>query len=169
MTSGGRLLFFRAIPPIEASNIVERPDPDALPWTKWFTPETTGYILSGADEGTRAAAFKTDTPFLAVSARFDDIAPGDAFTDWCLASVLEQRQRLAAFSSYFLGEQALDSLEILRRLPFQCAGMQRRRQLMRIRFGQQRAPESTPLLAEQSDDNLNPEFWAGASSAAKSA
>ncbi len=110
-----------------------------------------------------------DTPFLAVSRRFDDIAPGDVFADWCLASVLDQRQRLASFSSYFQDEQALDALEILKRLPFQCAGMERRRQLMRIRFGQQRAPEPTPLLAKQSDDNLNPEFWAGASSAAKSA
>jgi protein O-GlcNAc transferase len=110
-----------------------------------------------------------DTPFLAVSRRFDDIAPGDAFADWCLASVLDQRERLAAFSSYFQDEQALDSLETLRRLPFQCAEMERRRQLMRIRLGRQAAPESTPLLARQSDDNLNPEFWSAASSGAKSA
>jgi FkbM family methyltransferase len=101
-------------------------------------------------------------PFLAVSDRFDDIEPGDAFADWCLASVLEQRERLAAYSSYFQDEQVLGSLEMLKKLPFQCADMERRRQLVRMRFGQQGEPEATPLLAQHSDGNLNPGFWTSA-------
>jgi len=98
-------------------------------------------------------------PFLAVSNRFDNIEPGDAFAQWCLASVLDQRERLAAYSSYFRDERVLGSLEMLGQLPFQCAEMERRRQLVRIRLGLQAAPEPTPLLVQHSDDNLNPEFW----------
>ena len=98
-------------------------------------------------------------PFLAVSDRFDNIEPGDAFAQWCLASVLDQRERLAAYSSYFRNQQALEALELLGKLPFQCVEMERRRQLVRIRFGLQAGPEPTPLLAQHSDDNLNPEFW----------
>ncbi|NCF27573.1 MAG: FkbM family methyltransferase [Gammaproteobacteria bacterium] len=101
-------------------------------------------------------------PFLAVSERFDIIEPGDAFADWCLASVLDQRERLSAFSSYFQDERVLASLEMLGHLPFQCAEMERRRQLVRIRLGQQAAPEPTPLLAQASEDNLNPGFWTSA-------
>jgi len=100
-----------------------------------------------------------DTPFLAVSNRFDDIDPGGAFAQWCMASVLEQRERLAAYSSYFQDEQVLGVLEMLEKLPFQCAEMERRRQLVRIRSGQQAGPEATPLLRQHSDDNLNPGFW----------
>ena len=101
-------------------------------------------------------------PFLAVSDRFDDIEPGDAFAEWCLASVLEQRERLAAYSSYFRDEQVLGALEMLKKLPFQCAEMERRRQLVRIRSGRQDEPEATPLLAQHSDGNLNPGFWTSA-------
>jgi hypothetical protein len=106
-------------------------------------------------------------PFLAVSDRFDNIDPGDAFAEWCLASVLEQRERLAAYSSYFQDEQVLGSLEVLKKLPFQCADMERRRQLVRIRFGQQGEPEATPLLAQHNDGNLNPGFWTSAGGRAK--
>jgi FkbM family methyltransferase len=100
-----------------------------------------------------------DTPFLAVSDRFDDIDPGEAFAQWCMASALEQRERLAAYSSYFQDQQVLGVLEMLEKLPFQCAEMERRRQLVRMRSGQQAEPEATPLLVQLSDDNLNPGFW----------
>jgi len=103
-----------------------------------------------------------DTPFLAVSRRFDHIEPGDRFAEWCLASVLEQRERLAVFSSYFQGEQVLGSLDLLAQLPFQSAEMERRRQLVRMRLGQQSAPLPSALLAQPSDDNLNAGFWTSA-------
>ncbi|MEE9570057.1 MAG: hypothetical protein V3W02_00005, partial [Gammaproteobacteria bacterium] len=108
-------------------------------------------------------------PFLAVSDRFDNIEPGDAFAQWCLASVLDQRERLAAYSSYFRDERVLGSLEMLGQLPFQCAEMERRRQLVRMRLGQQAAPEPTPLLAQHSDDNLNPGYWTSAGGSSKEA
>ena len=103
-----------------------------------------------------------DAPFLAVSARFDDIEPGDAFAQWCLASVLEQRERLAAYSSYFQDERVLSVLEMLEQLPFQCAEMERRRQLMRMRFGRQTSPQPSAILARAADDNLNADFWSSA-------
>ncbi len=98
-------------------------------------------------------------PFLAVSQRFDSVDPGGRFADWCLASVLEQRVKLSAFSSYFQNDRVLEPLEILEKLPFQCAEMERRRQLVRMRFGKQAAPEATSILTERAADNLNPEFW----------
>ena len=116
-------------------------------------------ICSKLDSGTHTP---DGAPFLAVSHRFDNIEPGDAFAQWCVASVLDQRERLAAYSSYFQDEGVLGALEMLGQLPFQCAEMERRRQLVRIRFGLQAAPEPTPLLTQHSDDNLNPEFWASA-------
>jgi len=100
-----------------------------------------------------------DMPFLAVSERFDTIRPGARFADWCLVSVLEQRVRLAAFSSYFQSETTLQVLERLAGLPFPCADMERRRQLVRMRAGLQKAPQAVPLLSEEGPDNLNADVW----------
>jgi FkbM family methyltransferase len=116
-------------------------------------------ICVRVDAGTHTPG---DAPFLAVSDRFDAIEPGDVFEQWCLASVLEQRERLAAFSSYFQDEQVLGPLDVLEQLPFQSAEMARRRQLVRMRLGQQDAPSPSAPLARAGDDNLNPGFWAPA-------
>jgi FkbM family methyltransferase len=98
-------------------------------------------------------------PFLAVSDRFDAIEPGDAFESWCIVSVIEQRERLRAYSSYFAGDRMLGTLERLAQSPFACAEMERRRQLVRIREGLQKAPEPTLLVSRRSDENLNPDLW----------
>jgi FkbM family methyltransferase len=98
-------------------------------------------------------------PFVPVSPAFDLIEPGERMHDWCLASVLDQRERLCAFSSYFNGEARLGSLERLRESPFQRAELERRLQLVQMRLGRQKGPEAVPVLQKATPDNLNLEFW----------
>jgi hypothetical protein len=100
-----------------------------------------------------------DEPFLAVSPRFEHLDPGEQMGDWCLAGILEEREKLQAFSSYYGGQGSLPSLEILKNLRFQGAEMERRRQLIRMRLGLQKAPEAAPVLNERGPENLNATIW----------
>ena len=75
---------------------------------------------------------------------------------WCLSAALEQLEKLRAFSSYFVGADALPLLEKMKDLPFYGSEMERRRQLIRLRHGMQQRPEPHPGLSS----NRNPEFWA---------
>ena len=100
-------------------------------------------------------------PFLAVASRFEILDPGGNLGAWCLASILEQRTKLQAFSSYYTGKASLADLEILKNLGFQGAEMERRRQLIRMRCGMQNGPALSHVLSFKTQDNLNPEFWGG--------
>ena len=64
LTTGGQLQFFRAIPPVEVSNVAEVTDPNGLPWTTWFPQETTGYMLGGAELQTNAGLSDSDGALL---------------------------------------------------------------------------------------------------------
>jgi FkbM family methyltransferase len=44
-------------------------------------------------------------------------------------------------------------------LGYQSPEMERRRQLIRIRYGLQDKPISNPILSKKTRDNINPEFW----------
>jgi len=72
---------------------------------------------------------------------------------------LEALERLRTFSSCFNPQPWL--LDAIVALPGHSAEMERRRQLMRMVRGEQHGPEPAALLLERSEDNLNPEFWAG--------
>jgi FkbM family methyltransferase len=85
-------------------------------------------------------------PFLAVSPRFDDIAPAEPddpraaereLIRWVTAAALEQRERLRAFSSFYsAGDPAtLASLETIARLGYQSPEMARRLLLVKQRLG----------------------------------
>jgi len=100
-------------------------------------------------------------PFLPASPRLDRIDPAGRVAEWFVTGLLEQRERLWAYSSYFVGKPGLAALEQMKRLGFQSAEMERRRQLVRMRLGQQAGPEPSPLLAERREDNLNPGYWVG--------
>jgi FkbM family methyltransferase len=102
-----------------------------------------------------------DEPFLAVAPRFESIDSSSDLTRWCQASAMEQHEALLAHSSYFMGLAAIQRIEMMRSLGFPSAQMERRRQLIRMRHGLQAEPESSPLLAEKSSENLNPAFWTG--------
>lgn len=76
-----------------------------------------------------------DEPFLPVSRRFDDIDPGNRFSDWMVASLLEQEESLQTYSSYYTGKESLHNLEALLRTGFASPQMERRRQLIQMRYG----------------------------------
>ncbi len=100
-----------------------------------------------------------DEPFLPVCSRFDHLDPADRSNDWFLASLLEAYETLNAYSSYYTRQPTLRNLEIIKGLRFQSPEMERRRQLIRMRFGMQSGPEPSPLLSGKTEFNLNPEFW----------
>lgn len=104
-----------------------------------------------------------DEPFLPVAGSLDQHPPAGDIGTWCLASILKQQECLKSYSSYFDGRDSLENLELFRSLGFQDAEMERRYQLIRMRFGLQSAPVQTPILAQQTEDNLNPHFWCEAS------
>jgi len=85
-------------------------------------------------------------PFLAVSARFDDVAPmvrDDAreaqqeIFRWVTAAALEQRERLRAFSSFYTARDpaTLACLETIARLGYGSPEMARRLELVKRRLG----------------------------------
>lgn len=74
-------------------------------------------------------------PFLPPGERFDSVPPGKGLGNWVLASVLEELERLGAFSSFYTGISARPRLETIRTLGFGSAEMERRLRLLYQRFG----------------------------------
>jgi FkbM family methyltransferase len=72
-------------------------------------------------------------PFFAPNSRFDALAP-DPDDNWYFAAVLEELEKLGAFSSFYTGSAALPRLELLRDLGFGSAEMERRLVLLQQRF-----------------------------------
>ncbi len=74
-------------------------------------------------------------PFLSPGKRFDAIAPtADDLQNWISASVLEELERLSAFSSFFTGNASRERLERIASLGYASAEMERRLLLVRTRF-----------------------------------
>ena len=63
------------------------------------------------------------------------MAPRNVIGDWVMAAVLEEFERLGAFSSFYSGDSARPRLEAIRDLRFGDAEMQRRLSLLQQRFG----------------------------------
>jgi protein O-GlcNAc transferase len=102
-------------------------------------------------------------PFLCVCPEFELRIPAGAVARWCLASAVHQLEKLRAYSSYWSEPgKTIAAVETLRELGHLTPEMERRRQLVRLRFGLQLAPEPDPLLAARGPGNLNPGFWTGA-------
>jgi len=101
---------------------------------------------------------RLDEPFLPASPRFDTIVPADT-TKWIVSCILEYTEKAKAFSSYYTGNASLNNLEIIRQLGYQSPEMERRRQLIRMRFRMQAEPHPDPAVTDVSTDNLNPGFW----------
>ncbi|MBN8616553.1 MAG: FkbM family methyltransferase [Deltaproteobacteria bacterium] len=72
-------------------------------------------------------------PFLPPSARFDTIDPKDRLGPYLLASAIEAREQLRAFSSYFVAKEpkTLQSLEAMVKLGFADESTERRLSLVR--------------------------------------
>ncbi|MES1206649.1 MAG: FkbM family methyltransferase [Pseudomonadota bacterium] len=137
-------------------------------------PRLLSFAAVAADLGQRALAvqaldvlakhvqsgdsFDVGEPFV-VGGAYASIDPGDDLGRWVASAIVAACQKLLAFSSYFTGQSTLPELEELRTSGIQTPEMERRRQLIRLRFGLQARPEPSPLLRTKTADNLNPEFW----------
>jgi hypothetical protein len=108
------------------------------------------FIRIAADMGERARASQSlsffinnfirlapaafSEPFLPPGARYDAIAPGQNPASWLFSCLLEQFEKLHAFSSYYTAETSLPILEKLGTLGFQSEEMKRRLMLVKKRF-----------------------------------
>ena len=99
-----------------------------------------------------------DWPFLPASPHFDAIDPGDRLSAWCEACAHDQFECLRSFSSFFLGDGNLASLQRLRSNPFQRAEMERRRLLVQLRRGIPLS-DGSQAVRVKSAENRNPDFW----------
>lgn len=75
-----------------------------------------------------------DEPFLAVNREWETIDPNGKLAEWLFASVMEQREKLRAFSSYFTGQEALPILEMITRTGLYTAETPVRLRLIRQRY-----------------------------------
>jgi FkbM family methyltransferase len=97
---------------------------DAVNWLNLLY----GYFESGQE-------FSVNEPFLSVSERLATLDPCNDFGQWLIYGVLETREICRSHSSYFTGKNSLPDLELMRSSPFYSDEMERRRQLIRKRFG----------------------------------
>ncbi len=81
----------------------------------------------------------TNEPFIPVSQRYEDINPENRIKEWIISSILEQYEKLHAFSSYFTGKNSLQILKKLGTLGFQSPEMERRLHLIQKRFNTQKS------------------------------
>ena len=77
--------------------------------------------------------FDLDEPFLALTDEFAAVDPGEHLAGWLFASVLEQREKLRSFSSFFTGEESLPVLEAVCSTGFQSKETERRIDLIKRR------------------------------------
>lgn len=135
------------------------------------------YARLASDLGWRAAAAESlrcaiarldaegetlmSAPFLAPSARYERLAVSERPFDWLKCALIERYEQLRAFSSFYTEKRSLEILDPIRDLPFRSAEVDRRRNLVRMRYRMLESPEPLPLLAAATDENLNPEFWCG--------
>jgi hypothetical protein len=98
-------------------------------------------------------------PFVPAAPRFDDIDPDGEFPTWCALQIFERLEGLRAFSSMYASADSMPFFEQFRPSRFFSPELERRRQLVRMLKGKQKAPEHAPLLARRSAGHLNVEFW----------
>ncbi len=94
--------------------------------------EALGAVIELWESGPSLAV---DEPFVPVSEASEAMSPGGRVADWLLGSVLEERERLRALSTYFTGDEARGPLETAERLGFLSHDGRRRIALIRERYG----------------------------------
>lgn len=129
-----------------------------LAWELGWRAEAVGALRRATETLAGEGQHALEEPFLAPSPRSERLDSRANPGDWLKCAVIEQYERLDSYSSYS-HTTTLATIEPILDLPYRSAEMERRRQLVRMRAGEQRAPERAPLLCKRSDENLNPEFW----------
>jgi hypothetical protein len=73
-------------------------------------------------------------PFLALTDAHDQSEPGDRLPEWLVAMILQQREWLRSFSSFFTGEESLPVLEEIKASGFGSEIVDQRIMLIKARF-----------------------------------
>lgn len=73
-------------------------------------------------------------PFLALTDTHDQSQPGDRLPEWLVAMILQQREWLRSFSSFFTGEESLPVLEEIKSSGFSSEMVEQRTMLIKKRF-----------------------------------
>ena len=73
-------------------------------------------------------------PFLALTDAHDQSEPGDRLPEWLVAMILQQREWLRSFSSFFTGEESLPVLEEIKASGFGSKIVEQRIMLIKKRF-----------------------------------
>jgi tetratricopeptide (TPR) repeat protein len=73
-------------------------------------------------------------PFLALTDTHDQSEPGDRLPEWLVAMILQQREWLRSFSSFFTGEESLPVLEEIKSSGFSSEMVNQRVMLIKKRF-----------------------------------
>jgi FkbM family methyltransferase len=89
----------------------------------------------------RHAGVDSSEPFLPPLERFDSISLGEEPARWLVAAVLEQLERRERFSSFYAGPTARERLEDIHALGYGSPEMERRLELVRLRFDNRRPQE----------------------------
>lgn len=107
------------------------------------------------------AAQPPDEPFFPPTPRFDAIPPQPSAKDWLFAAAFESSERARSHSGYFAppAPRIWDFYAWFHQTPFNTPEMERRRQLLRVLHGKQRAPEPAAILSQDGTDNLNASYW----------
>jgi hypothetical protein len=132
----------------------------------WEVGQRAGAVLSLQKAAARArtdAAQALAEPFLCPSPRYEAFNPGDKTGEWLECMLVEQFEKLRAFSSLytFNTSPAAAVLAPIAQCAFRSPEVDRRLQLTAMLSGQQEGPSASMLLARPSEENLNPEFWRG--------
>jgi FkbM family methyltransferase len=131
-----------------------------LAWELGWRDQAVAALSDAARRLEEAGEEALAEPFISPAPRYDRIPPGARAGDWLRCAVIEQLERLRAYSSAFLEDgSTLSLLEPILDLPFRSPETERRCQLVRMAAGRQPGPRPTPLLCARSQENLNPEFW----------
>jgi FkbM family methyltransferase len=98
-------------------------------------------------------------PFIPASPRFEQIEPQGRLLEWCISALMEKGEKLNYYSSFFAEQNPLFHLEGMKIMGFQGPEMERRRQLLNLKYKIWAKPELNNIITENSDNNLNADFW----------
>jgi FkbM family methyltransferase len=98
-----------------------------------------------------------EEPFLAPEPRYDAVACEEGADDWLCCAIVEQVEKVRAYSSLYTRTTVAEVLRTIMARPYRSAQMDRRWQLARMAEGAAR--EHVPALCAGSEENLNPGYW----------
>ncbi len=137
-----------------------------LAWELGWRGVAVDILLASAQRVAADAPQTLAEPFLSPSPRYEKLAAGASPESWLTCAVIEQCEKLRAFSSVYTGTEAHLLLEPLRHLALRSPEMDRRWELVRLRHGLRGPSWPTNGLSTRSEENLNPQFWSGPARAA---